>query len=39
VDSYASRLRKKLQAADPGGRLVINVWGVGFRLCDPGASR
>ena len=34
LDSHAFRLRKKLAAADPGRRLVINVWGVGYRLCD-----
>jgi DNA-binding response OmpR family regulator len=34
LDSHAFRLRKKLAAADPGLRLVINVWGVGYRLCD-----
>jgi DNA-binding response OmpR family regulator len=33
LDSHAFRLRKKLAAADPGRRLVINVWGVGYRLC------
>jgi DNA-binding response OmpR family regulator len=34
VDSHASRLRRKLTAADahPPGRWVINVWGVGYRL-------
>lgn len=30
VDSHASRLRRKLDAA--GGRWVINEWGVGYRL-------
>jgi DNA-binding response OmpR family regulator len=30
VDSHASRLRRKLEAC--GGRWVINVWGVGYRL-------
>jgi DNA-binding response OmpR family regulator len=34
LDSHAFRLRKKLAAAEPGRRLVINVWGVGYRLCD-----
>jgi len=33
VDSHASRLRQKLASHDR--RLVINVWGVGYRLCDP----
>lgn len=31
VDSHASRLRRKLQAAGAHG-LVVNVWGVGYRL-------
>jgi DNA-binding response OmpR family regulator len=30
VDSHASRLRRKLEGC--GGRWVINVWGVGYRL-------
>jgi DNA-binding response OmpR family regulator len=30
VDSHASRLRRKLE--DGGGRWVITVWGVGYRL-------
>jgi DNA-binding response OmpR family regulator len=30
VDSHASRLRRKLQ--ERGGRWVINVWGIGYRL-------
>ena len=34
LDSHAFRLRHKLAAARPGRRLVINVWGVGYRLCD-----
>jgi len=34
LDSHAARLRKKLVAAEPGRRLVINVWGVGYRLTD-----
>jgi DNA-binding winged helix-turn-helix (wHTH) protein len=33
VDSHASRLRQKLASHDR--RLVISVWGVGYRLCDP----
>lgn len=33
LDSHASRLRRKLAAA--GGRYVVNVWGVGYRLIDP----
>ena len=34
LDSHASRLRRKLQAAGEGP-FVINVWGVGYRLIDP----
>jgi DNA-binding response OmpR family regulator len=33
LDSHASRLRRKLQAAAPGP-FVINVWRVGYRLLD-----
>lgn len=33
VDSHASRLRQRLSAHPQ--RLVINVWGVGYRFCDP----
>jgi DNA-binding response OmpR family regulator len=33
LDSHASRLRRKLQAA-AAGPFVINVWGVGYRLLD-----
>ena len=33
LDSHASRLRRKL-CADREDRLVINVWGVGYRLID-----
>ncbi len=33
LDSHAHRLRRKLS---PSGavKLVVNVWGVGYRLCD-----
>jgi DNA-binding response OmpR family regulator len=31
VDSHASRLRRKLQAAGAAG-VVVNDWGVGYRL-------
>src|SRR5919202_554770 len=31
IDSHASRLRRKLNAAG-GGNCVINVWGVGYKL-------
>lgn len=34
LDTHASRLRKKLSPA--GGGLVVNVWGVGYRLVDGG---
>jgi DNA-binding response OmpR family regulator len=34
LDSHASRLRRKLSRG--GGRFVINVWGVGYRLVDGG---
>jgi DNA-binding response OmpR family regulator len=34
LDSHASRLRKKLGVH--GDRLVVNVWGVGYRLVDGG---
>jgi DNA-binding response OmpR family regulator len=34
LDSHACRLRRKL-AAVAGDRLVVNVWGVGYRLADP----
>jgi DNA-binding response OmpR family regulator len=34
LDSHASRLRKKL--SEHGDRLVVNVWGVGYRLVDGG---
>ena len=39
LDSHASRLRKTLAAAHPGRRLVINVWGVGYRLSDREATQ
>jgi DNA-binding response OmpR family regulator len=34
LDSHASRLRKKLCGAAPDLRLVVNVWGVGYRLLE-----
>ncbi|HTP18490.1 MAG TPA: response regulator transcription factor [Solirubrobacteraceae bacterium] len=38
VDSHAHRLRQRLSAHPQ--RLVINVWGVGYRFCDPlGSTR
>ena len=39
LDSHAFRLRRKLAAAEPGRALVINVWGVGYRLCDSEVRR
>jgi DNA-binding response OmpR family regulator len=39
LDSHASRLRRKLAAANPERPLVINVWGVGYRLADSEARR
>jgi DNA-binding response OmpR family regulator len=36
LDSHACRLRHKLGAA--GGRFVVNVWGVGYRLVDAHAA-
>jgi len=35
LDAHASRLRRKLRAADPEAPLVDNVWGVGYRLLEP----
>lgn len=32
LDSHASRLRRKITG--PGGRFVINCWGIGYRLVD-----
>ncbi len=37
LDSHACRLRQKL--ADGGARLVVNVWGVGYRLVDGAEGR
>jgi DNA-binding response OmpR family regulator len=34
LDSHAFRLRRKLCDGNEA-RLVVNVWGVGYRLCDP----
>lgn len=34
LDSHASRLRRKLRQAGAGPGLVVNVWGVGYRLMD-----
>jgi DNA-binding response OmpR family regulator len=35
LDAHASRLRRKLRAADPTALLVENEWGVGYRLLGP----
>lgn len=34
IDSHASRLRRKLNAASDEGDYVVNVWGVGYKLTD-----
>ena len=34
LDSHAFRLRTKLAAAEPRRPWVINVWGIGYRLCN-----
>jgi DNA-binding response OmpR family regulator len=34
IDSHASRLRRKLNAANGGGDYVVNVWGVGYKLSE-----
>ena len=34
VASHAHRLRRKLTDAGADRALVVNVWGVGYRLCD-----
>jgi DNA-binding response OmpR family regulator len=34
LDSHASRLRRKLAAANGGGEYVHNVWGVGYKLLE-----
>ena len=38
LDSHASRLRRKL-CSDQDDKLVVNVWGVGYALCDPAVVR
>jgi DNA-binding response OmpR family regulator len=37
LDSHASRLRRKLSPSSAGRRWIVNVWGVGYRLTDPGS--
>jgi len=39
LDSHAFRLRTKLAAAAPGRPWVINVWGIGYRLCNSEVRR
>ena len=39
LESHAARLRVKLAAAQPGRTLVINVWGVGYRLANSEVRR
>ena len=39
LDSHAFRLRTKLAAAEPGRPWVINVWGIGYRLCNSEVRR
>jgi len=34
LDSHASRLRRKLRQAGVGSSVVVNVWGVGYRLLE-----
>ncbi|MEA2207806.1 MAG: Transcriptional regulatory protein terminal, partial [Solirubrobacteraceae bacterium] len=38
LDSHASRLRRKL-CGDGHDKLVINVWGIGYRLVDGATIR
>jgi DNA-binding response OmpR family regulator len=35
LDSHASRLRRKLRQHDETEEMVVNVWGVGYRLLNP----
>jgi DNA-binding response OmpR family regulator len=35
LDSHASRLRRKLRQAGAGPSVVVNVWGIGYRLLEP----
>ena len=37
--THAFRLRTKLAAAEPGRPWVINVWGIGYRLCNSEVRR
>ena len=39
VDRLLDPVARELAAASPGRKLVINVWGVGYRLCDSEVRR
>ena len=39
VDSHASRLRRSLIGVGAPGTIVVNVWGIGYRLVVPDAER
>ena len=39
LDSHAFRLRTRVAAAEPGRPWVINVWGIGYRLCNSEVRR
>jgi len=39
VDSHASRLRRSLIAVGAPGTIIVNVWGIGYRLVIPDPER
>ena len=39
VDSHASRLRRSLIAVGAPGTIIVNVWGIGYRLVVPDPER
>ena len=39
VDSHASRLRRSLIGVGAPGTIIVNVWGIGYRLVVPDAER
>jgi DNA-binding response OmpR family regulator len=39
VDSHASRLRRSLIAVGAPGTIIVNVWGIGYRLVVPDSER
>jgi len=39
VDSHASRLRRSLIGAGAPGTIIVNVWGIGYRLVVPDLER